>query len=79
MIKEEEEEHISIAQLLARRKRAKRAEVIVPIAVIDTKGKAIEVPTRKPHKKGDKSKLPVKEAPKKGETIVFTYVCCKNN
>lgn len=52
----EEEEHLLIAQLRARRKRSDPSESIVPVAVMDPKGKAVEVPTSKPQRKRKKSK-----------------------
>lgn len=73
----EEEEHLSIAQLRARRKRSNPSESIVPITVMGPKGKAVEVLKSKPQKKRKKSKSPV-EVTQKGKTVVLSYVCSKN-
>lgn len=47
----EDEEHLSISQLRARRKKLELAESIVPLAEVDPKRKDVDVPTSKLKKK----------------------------
>lgn len=46
-----EEEHLLISQLRARRERVEVAESIIPLTVVDLKGKAVKTPSKKPKKK----------------------------
>lgn len=46
----EEDKHLSIPQLRAKRKRSEVTESIIPIAMADPKGKAVEFPVGKPQK-----------------------------
>lgn len=43
--KDQEEEHLSIAQLRANRRRSEPSESVLPIVVVDAKEKVVEVPT----------------------------------
>lgn len=54
-----------------RRERVKLEEAIVSLAMVDQKGKAVEVPASKLHKKRKKSKTPVEEMPKKAKILAF--------
>lgn len=65
-----EEEHLSIAQTQARRKRAKTVDSIVPILAIGLKGKAVEIPSSKKQKKRKKSK-PLVEGELKEKLLFF--------
>lgn len=47
----EEEEQLSISQLMARRERLEPTESIVLVVTIDSKGKAPETPSSKPKKR----------------------------
>lgn len=49
---------------------ARVGESIVPLAIIDPKGKAAEVPSRKPKKKSKKTQTHVEGAPKKVKLLV---------
>lgn len=61
---QEEEEHLSINQLQARRERVKPTKSIFPIVVVDSNGKATEVPINKSYKR-KKSKPSLEETPKR--------------
>lgn len=65
----DEEEHMSISPLQARRERVEPVESTVPLAMVDPKGKAVEVHTSKLHKKRRKCKTPIEEMPKKAKLL----------
>lgn len=67
----DEEEHMSISLLQTRREKVESAEPIVPLVVLDSKGKAFEVPAGQPHRKRKISKLPVEETSKKVKLLAF--------
>lgn len=60
---------MSIFQLGARRERVESTETIIPLAMVDPKGKVAEVPTSKPHKKRKKSKTLIEKMPKKAKLL----------
>lgn len=62
---EDEKEHLSIAQIRAWRKRDELSKSIFPIAVIDPKGKTVEVRPSKKQIKKEEVKAPGRARTKK--------------